>query len=132
MQAFEYSGPAEPAPWFEELSETDAEHYLATSQQVGNDLLEAATFFSSDDNRRVFPVAPEPTEITYFVLNGYNDNPREKFEMLASQITVRGGSVLHRPGIGNASTQHIASLPFGSGRVVYRVVWIEHEASTDE
>lgn len=114
MRAFRAKPHDEALEWFGEQI------------RVYNDLKAARSFLSLLDNKILFPVDEyTPIEINTFI-HDHEDDAAERFTSLADRITHHGGVVEHRDCRAKYGTiQHIATLPLGSGRVVYRVAWIE-------
>lgn len=117
------------APWFPQDRQQAAD-YLKAGERFHADLCAAAQFFSHTANKINFPVGEfgMPVEISYIVTDG--DGARAEFELLAQRVADAGGGVIHRPDITAGSMQHLATMAFGSGRVSYRVLWIEHGVTT--
>jgi hypothetical protein len=93
-----------------------------------NDLHVVADFFGDEANCAKLPLDRffEPVHITYWVDKKAPD-PKADFDALAAAVLAEGGRVEHRPH--GDTVQHVATLPFGSGRIEYRVMWIEREAN---
>lgn len=121
------------APWYDPLPHADKTAYHGRVDALVSDLYKAAEFLKDDRNARRFPVRsyqPE-VDVQYFV-NDADADPRGDFEKLAKNVVAAGGSIFDRTDIEHGTVQHIAELRFGSGRVAYRVVWIERTAKTED
>lgn len=118
--------PQYERPWFDALSEADKKAYHTQTDALVADLQAAAAFLVDDRHSRAFPVRSYQPEVDlqYFV-NDADADPRGTFEALARNVVAAGGSTFDRSDAETNSVQHIAELRFGSGRVAYRVVWIE-------
>lgn len=114
------------APWFDALSDADRAAYVGACGKLVEDLRAAADFMCSLENIIKFPVRSYQPEVDlqYFV-NEADADPRGDFERIAQHVSAAGGYVYTRRDVSEGSVQHIAEMPFGSGRVAYRVVWIE-------
>lgn len=121
----------QPTPWFDELSADDKAAYDTRMDRLSADLEAAADFMNH--HRLDFPIGQYalPVDILYFVRDE-DDHPAETFAMLADNVREQGGNVFDRDENATGNVQHVAELPIGSGRVVYRVTWIERKDSTDE
>lgn len=93
------------------------------------DLANAADFFEHEEHRERFPIGEytEPADIMY-IIDADDEDAKARFEEIAQSIVAFGGSVLHRPHEG--TMQHVAVMPFGSGRIRYRLLWIERDVTT--
>ena len=114
------------APWFDALSNADKALYFAKYEELIRDLHQAATFLHFSERMRRFPVRSYQPEVDlqYFV-NEADADPRGDFERLAQNVVAAGGTTFDRSDVESGTVQHNAELRFGSGRVAYRVVWIE-------
>jgi hypothetical protein len=108
--------------------------YMSTpiTDATAADLQAAAEFFAKSENRDRFPAGryAEPAEVTYWV-DSDGDDPAADFDARALRVLEAGGAVIDRPFQNGNTIQHIATLEFGSGRVRYRVVWMEHLKSDE-
>lgn len=110
----------------------DPEHQRLAFQQFSADLSMAGVFFTSEANREAFPVRPwlPPVSINFFVRSDEWEDPAAEFAARAQRIIDAGGKQFTRvTAVGDV--QHVAELPFGSGRVQYSVIWIERISKTD-
>jgi hypothetical protein len=100
----------------------------STADRTYGDLANAADFFDNVEHRERFPIGEyaEPADIMYIIEDGAD--AKIEFETIAQSVAAFGGSVLHRPH--EDTMQHVAIMPFGSGRVRYRLLWIEHGVTT--
>jgi hypothetical protein len=114
------------APWFDALSDADKASYIASNAELVTDLRKAANYLNNVEHMRRFPIRSYQPEVDlqYFVQDS-DEDPRGLFDTLAANVLDAGGTTFDRPGSDSGTTQHIAELRFGSGRVAYRVVWIE-------
>lgn len=114
------------APWFDALSDADKASYIASAAELVYDLRKAATFMNSVKHMREFPVRSYQPEVdlSYFVQNTDPD-PQALFEGIKANILAAGGTCTDKLASDGMSVHHIAQMRFGSGRVAYRVVWIE-------
>lgn len=114
------------APWYDALSTADKAAYRTRVNALIADLHKAAEFLRDNGNARAFPVRSYQPEVDlqYFV-NEADADPRGDFERLAQNVVAAGGTAFDRTDVESNSVQHVAELAFGSGRVAYRVVWIE-------
>lgn len=114
------------APWFDELSDADKAAYIASAAELVYDLRKAANFFNRVDHMRDFPVRSYQPEVDlqYFVQDT-DEDPAGLFAILKQHVIDAGGKTFDRPGSDDGTVQHFAEMRFGSGRVAYRVVWIE-------
>lgn len=118
--------PQYERPWFDALSDADKAAYVQTHGKLVEDLHAAADFMRELEHMVHFPVRSYQPEVDlqYFVQESDAD-PRGTFEALARNVVAAGGSTFDRSDPDSGTVQHIAELRFGSGRVAYRVVWIE-------
>lgn len=113
------------APWFDALSDADKAAYIASTAELVYDLRKAATFLNDVSHMRAFPVRSyQPDVHVQYYVQDTDPDPRGLFAMLAKNVTDAGGSTSDRNAT-DGTVQHFAELPFGAGRVAYRVVWIE-------
>jgi hypothetical protein len=114
------------APWFDALTDADKASYIANTAELVTDLRKAAKFLNAVEHMRRFPVRSYQPEVDlqYFV-NEADADPRGDFERLSAFVVEAGGTVFDRTDVESSTVQHIAEMRFGSGRVGYRVVWIE-------
>jgi hypothetical protein len=114
------------APWFDSLSDADKAAYIASAAELVYDLRKAATFLNNVSRMRDFPVRSYQPDVhmQYFVQDT-DEDPAGLFAILKQHVLDEGGTSFDRPGSDAGTVQHFADLPFGSGRVAYRVVWIE-------
>lgn len=116
------------APWFDELSDADKALYLASYTATINDMHEAARFLHASANMRRFPLRSYEPDVAlqHFVRNEDGaEQAKATFDALAANVRAAGGSAFDRPTSDGANIHHVAELPFGTGRAVYRVTWIE-------
>ena len=109
------------------------EHQRLAFQQFSADLSMAAVFFTSEENRERFPVRPwlPPVSINFFVRSDEWEDPAAEFASRAQRIVDAGGTQFTRTTV-VGDVQHVAELPFGSGRVQYSVIWIERVSGADD
>lgn len=91
-------------------------------------LLDLANFLELYDMSAALNTA-SPAEVVYCVLEKDTETARAEFERRARFLSEYGGSqrFTQKTRVGAESTQHLAELTFGEGRVVYRVLWIEQK-----
>lgn len=119
------------SPWFDHLSAADKASYLAGYTELLNDMHAAMAFLHLTAHMRNFPVRSYSPDIAvqYFVRG---PEAASTFDAIARSVTDAGGTSETRETLGG-SVHHVAELPFGSGRAVYRATWIQRmPVDTDE
>lgn len=124
------------APWFFDEDEDDASAFYDRQWEIKRDLDAATRFFTRVEQRVLFPIDEFLRVEIPYVVDARLKDAAERFNAIAERITAEGGTLTHHPhteiGPYRETVQHIAMMPFGSGRVVYRVLWIEDVTGTHE
>jgi hypothetical protein len=122
------TAPSDPLEMrvFRALPEDEAREFFDSQLQMYEDLETARQFLSVLNNKILYPVDQYVTTQIQLFIGDEEPDAAERFASLAKRIKQSGGHIEHRDCRERyGHIQHVATLPFGSGRVEYRVLWIE-------